>query len=178
MLFRGRFSLWGLSLALLAGCSDDQDTNDGDGGGGAGGGGGSTPAGCTEPTEAPCSDQVIQALDFQDTVTDGAITNTPDGAGFTSFVDATAGGFGANPPEAYTYGKFTASGLVKVDISDEQSIESMDWDIGLRRFVVRINSGNSGPSCVVGARVPGTVAYDAVTAVPDGLGLFVDTYFS
>jgi len=53
----------------------------------------------------------------------------------------------------------------------------MDWDIAFRRYVVRINSGNSGPSCVSAARVVGA-AYDEVTSLPDGLTFRTDTYFT
>ena len=46
------------------------------------------------------------------------------------------------------YAKFTANGLVKLDtLSDMTALDSMDWDIAFRRYVVRINSGFSGPSC-------------------------------
>jgi hypothetical protein len=54
----------------------------------------------------------------------------------------------------------------------------MDWDIAFRRYVVRINSGHSGPSCVTAARVPGTPVYDDITAVPDGLMPRTDEYFT
>jgi len=109
---------------------------------------------CTEPAAIPCEDQVFQQMNLQNDVSPGAVTNEADGAGFISSVDATAGGaFNPDPP-SYTYGKFTETGLQKVDITDEESLLSMDWDIAFRRYVVRINSGNSGPSCVAAARYP------------------------
>jgi hypothetical protein len=184
-----------LACALLAGapaCSDDADTSttgSNTGGGGTTGGGGDAGTGgsggggsagtCSEPAEVPCSDQVIQQLDLQPIPAPGLITSQADGAGWMSQVDATAGGFGADPPHAYVYGRFTDSGLEKVEISDEQALESMDWDIAFRRFIVRVNSGNSGPSCVVATPIPGSPAYDDVTAMPENLPMYrKDEYFT
>ncbi|AKT36050.1 uncharacterized protein CMC5_001620 [Chondromyces crocatus] len=180
--------------------SDDDNTNPsgsggggtttsttGDGGGGgepgtggnSAGGGGSGPVnGCTEPTEVPCADEVFQALNLQDDITPGLIESQPDGAGFTSLINAVAGGAMNPNPDSYTYGKFTANGLEKVEISDENAIDSMDWDIAFRRAVIRINSGNSGPSCVTAAPLAGT-SYDDLTALPASLPQGrTDTFYS
>jgi hypothetical protein len=55
----------------------------------------------------------------------------------------------------------------------------MDWDIAFRRYIMRINSADSGPSCVTAARtVPGSTTYEALAAVPDGLKYFTDDYFT
>ena len=76
------------------------------------------------------------------------------------------------------YARFTDAGLEKVEISDEDSLLSMDWDIAFRRYVVRINSANSGPSCVNAARVPGEADYEGLTTVPEGLQFRADEYFT
>lgn len=189
-----------LACTLLAGasaCSSDDTqspsggettgTTTGSGGGNTGSGGGDTGSGgsgggsagpkCSE--EVPCSDQVIQQLDLQPTVAPGLIANQPDGSGWMTQVDGTAGGFGAQPPHAYVYGRFTDTGLEKVNISDEDALDSKDWDIAFRRFIVRLNSGNSGPACVVAAPIPGAPAYDDVAAVPDNLPQYrADEYFT
>lgn len=176
-----------LGLGLLSGCGDDGETND-DGGGGSGagdttssttgvGGGNGDPV-CTEPTEVPCEDDVILQMNLQDDITPGEIQNTPEGAGFVSMIDATAGGAFAADPDSYTYARFTDAGLEKVEISDEDAIGSMDWDIAFRRYVVRINSGHSGPSCVAAARVPGAATYDDITSLPDSLTFRTDEYFT
>ncbi len=149
----------------------------GTGGAAAGGSGGGAAALCTTPPAVPCSDQVVVEMNLQSDVTTGAISSDADGAGFRSKVDATAGGAFVPKPESYTYGRFTATGLEKVEISDEKALESMDWDIAFRRYVVRINSKYSGPSCVQAARVPGKT-YDEVTAVPEKLTYHVDDYFT
>ena len=183
------FSLLGSLLTLLPACgSDPADPSGagatggsggagGGGGGGAGGGGGGEPAGCSEPSDIPCEDQVIQGMNLQNDIAPGLITNEPDGSGFRTGVDATAGGAFVSDPDSYVYGKFTETGLQKVEISDEDSITSMDWDIAFRRYVVRINSGNSGPSCVTATRTKVGTTYEELAEVPD-LPFRKDEYFS
>jgi hypothetical protein len=130
-------------------------------------GGGATDAGfvCTR-TPVECSDQAIQQLDLKMTVAPGLITNAADGTGFKSTIDATGGGF--QPTESYVYARFTAQGLEKLPISDLTALDSMDWDIAFRRFVIRVNSGDSGPACAAGqVLAPGTT-YESVSAVPSG----------
>ncbi|WP_437587237.1 HmuY family protein [Sorangium sp. So ce1000] len=171
----------GLSLLALCACgSEDSSDPVGAGGGGAGAQGGGPPAGaaCSEPTPVPCEDEVFQQMNLQATVARGEISNEQDGAGFRSFVDATAGGAFASDPDAYVYARFTDAGLEKVEISDEASLLSMEWDIAFRRYVLRINSGHSGPSCVMAARLPGTPDYDALTEVPGAPRLRSDEYFT
>ncbi|MFN7131957.1 MAG: HmuY family protein [Myxococcales bacterium] len=128
--------------------------------------------------QVPCEDEVIQQLSLQKTVAPGLISSTPEGTGFAVHVDATAGGFNANPPHAFVYAKFTASGLQKVELDDEKALESMDWDIAFRRYLVRINSGNSGPSCVSAFRLPGTPPYESVKEVPETVSWNSDLYFT
>ncbi len=130
------------------------------------------------PATVPCSDQVILQMNLQADITKGLITNQADGSGWISMIDATAGGAFVSDPESYTYAKFTDAGLQKVEISDETSIDSMDWDIAFRRYVARINSGNSGPSCVKAARIPGDVTFDSVASEPSGLSFHTDDYFT
>jgi len=116
-----------------------------------------------------CEDQLIQQLDLQDSVAPGQVNTTElDGVKFTD-VDATAGGFGASPPHAYVYGRFTDTGFDKVDITDEESLASMEWDLAFRRYVIRINSGTGGPSCVRVARIPPAIRFDDVTQAPTDL---------
>lgn len=121
---------------------------------------------CEEPTPVTCEDQVIQQLNLQDTVSPAAIENMNAEGVFTTHVDATAGGFNANPPQSYVYARFTADGLEKVDVSDEDALSSMDWDIAFRRYVIRINSGASGPSCVRAVRTPPATSFDTLAEVP------------
>jgi hypothetical protein len=137
-------------------------------GGGTGGGmgtGGGNPFTCTR-TPVECSDQAIQGLDLKMTVAAGTISTQADGTGFKATIDATGGGF--PPSDSYVYARFTATGLEKLPISDMTALDSMDWDIAFRRYVIRINSGDSGPSCVAAQALPVGTAYDTTTAVPSG----------
>lgn len=127
-------------------------------------------------TPIPCEDQVVQQMDLKNNVAPGLITDTAEGNGFSSMIDARAGGFMYT--DSYVYAKFTDKGLQKVDLTDEQSIASMDWDIAFRRFVIRINSGNSGPSCVSTARLKDGTVYDEVMAAPADANYIPDEYFS
>ncbi len=193
MLYRFGFLCAAACLcAAFLGCdSDDTDdgtggsssTSTGTGGGGVGGnvGGGAVgggTSGCTEPVDVLCSDQVILQMNLKDAPAPGLINNEQDGTGWISHIDATADGFGSSDPHAYVYGKFADNGLEKVTISDEDSLDSMDWDIAFRRYVMRINSGNSGPSCVQAAQVSNAPAYDDFTVVPAGLTFSSDVYFT
>lgn len=140
-------------------------------GGGTGGGGGATGGGagdagtftCTR-TPVECSDQAIQQLDLKTTVAAGLIATVADGTGFKSTVNATGGGF--PPTDSYVYARFTATGLEKLPLADLAALDSMDWDIAFRRYVIRINSGDSGPSCVAAQALPAGASYDTTTAVP------------
>ncbi|MBW2524190.1 MAG: hypothetical protein JRI23_08440 [Deltaproteobacteria bacterium] len=173
------------------GCSSDDGTETtptGQGGGtatgtaaggtgGTGGTGGSVSGNC-DPDTVACEAEVSAALNLQGESAPGLIANEADGSGWISAIDATAGGFGAPDPHSYVYGRFTDEGLEKVLISDTQSLTSMDWDIGFQRFIIRINSGNSGPSCVSRAQLAGPPEYDTVTEVPTGLTYSEDEYFT
>ncbi len=170
------FPLFLFAFAPLAACGGGSS---GTGGGGAGtGGGGGNAALCSMPTQVACADQIILEMNLQPDVAPGKITSTPDGAGWTSQIDATAGGAFVSKPDSYVYGKFTDQGLEKVAIADQDSLDAMDWDIAFRRYVIRVNSADSGPSCVQAARVPGTAKYEDITAVPGNLSYNKDDYFT
>ncbi len=125
-------------------------------------------------TPVTCSDQAIQSLDLKNTVNAAAITTLFEDGGFRSTIDATAGGF--TPTLGFVYGRFTDTGLDKVSITDEASLNSLDWDIAFRRFVIRINSGSSGPSCVKASVTSAGTIYDTLLGTP-GAGAFVSDDF-
>ena len=147
-------------------------------GGGNQGGGNQGGAGACSPTDILCETQVFLEMNLQDDIAPGAITDEADGSGFKSLIDATAGGAFTPDPHSYVYAKFTSMGLEKVSLNDEDSVDSMDWAIAFRRYLIRINSGHSGPSCVEAARVLGTPDYDTMTTVPGGLTFNKDEYFT
>lgn len=133
---------------------------------------------CSAPTPPECEDDAILELNLQAPVAPGLVENINDSGSFHSTVDATAGGFGANPPHAYVYARFTDEGLEKVEIGDHDSLASMDWDLALQRYRVRINGGDSGPSCVAATRAPPALAWDEVTSVPETATFRTDEYLT
>ena len=172
--------------ALSVGCSD-KDSGGGDDTGTSAAddtsGGDDTSEGgveavCTEPTDIPCTDAIISDLSLQDDkITEGEVTTTTEGDDFFTLVDATAGGYGRETRNAWTYVKFTETGAEKVEIDDETALESMDWDLAARRFILRLNGGDSGPSCV-GAAALLESEYEDLTEVPDGLSYQMDDYYT
>lgn len=122
---------------------------------------------CTDPVAIACEDEIVSDLSLHDDlVSEGKVTTRTDGADFVTDVDATAGGFGNETQNAWVYVKFTESGAEKVRIDDETALESMDWDLAARRFIIRLNGGVSGPSCV-GAAPFLEKKYDELTEVAD-----------
>ncbi len=176
-----------LSLLAVA-CGDDDDrpaadaSPDGMGGDAMGADGGDGDASmttmvCDEPAEVPCVDQSIQELSLYDTVNPDPITEEGEGPPvFSTHIDSEAGGL--SPSEAYIYARFTETGLEKVEITDEDALESMDWDVAFRRFVIRFNSGVSGPSCVTVARTAPMTEFDELDSVPSGLMYRTEEYFT
>jgi hypothetical protein len=128
-------------------------------------------------SEVACVDESIGTLDLFATPSPAAITEEGATPGeFLTHVDATGGGL--SPTLSYVYARFTPTGLERVEISDEAAFASPDWDIAFRRFIIRLNSGVAGPSCVRGARtVPGTT-FDALTSVPPDLDYRTEAYFT
>jgi hypothetical protein len=132
-------------------------------------------------TSVTCSDQVIQRLNLFTTPnsTPNALVDAIDGLGFITEVNSTAGAVGGqiNPTQSFVYAKFTPNGLEQVNLSDTAALDSLDWDIAFRRFIVRLNGGDSGPSCVQAAIVEST-PYEQVTAAPANPSWQRDDYLS
>lgn len=171
-----------LMVALTAACGDKDEDDTGSGGAtdGTGGSDGTTSVEdvCTEPTEVGCVDALISDLSLHDDkVSNGEVTTTTDGADFVTVVDATAGGYSQAANNPWVYVKFTETGAQRVDIDDETALESMDWDLALRRFIIRTNSGSSGPSCV-GAAALLESDYATLDAVPEGLPFAQDDFYT
>ncbi|MBI5509272.1 MAG: HmuY family protein [Deltaproteobacteria bacterium] len=157
-----------LALGLNAGCGSDDagDPNP-------------LPSGnlCDTPVVSPCMDQAITQAGLKGTVAKGLITNASEGNGvWASEIDATAGGL--TPTESYVYAAFGDAGLVKLNLDDESAFNDMVWDVAFRRFVIRINSGDSGPSCDVAAVLGSNVRFDSVTLVPTSLTYYSDDFMS
>ena len=148
-------------------------------GGGMGGEGGGGPL-CA-PVAPACEDEQVLQLALNVEPSERAPVNTPAAEGFVTVVDTTGGvpaGSMASPDESYVYARFTDAGLEQVAIGDEDAFASVDWDIALRRYLIRLNSGVSGPSCVQGARTAPNTEFDALATVPEGLSFFAEQYMT
>lgn len=182
--------LLGLLGLLALGCGDKSESDSGapsgadgtdgsdgtvDTGDGADTGG---DAGTCEPVPVACEDALISDLALHDDkVSDGAVSTIEDGGDFVSTVDASAGGYSQAPNNPWVYVRFGDDGLEKVEIDDVTALESVDWDLSLRRFILRLNGGSSGPSCV-GAATLLEGDYDSISEVPEGLPFIQDDFYT
>src|ERR1700755_386679 len=96
--------------------------------------------------EVQCTDQSVMMLSLFDVPATGKIREEGTGDDFVTFIDATGGGM--TPTQSYVYARFTDKGLEKLDLDDESAFESTKWDIAFRRYIIRLNSGVSGPGDV------------------------------
>lgn len=123
------------------------------------------PAGCEETTPVTCEEELVQALNLQaGEVSPQSFTNRVGDESIEVDVDATAGGLVADPRQSYLYARFTADGLEKVALNDVEALASADWDIAFHRYIIRLNGGSSGPSCV--SAVATGESFDSVNAAP------------
>jgi hypothetical protein len=106
----------------------------------------------------------------------GKIREEGKGSDFLSFIDASGGGMEAT--ESYVYARFTSKGLQKLDLTDEEAFKSVDWEIAFRRYVIRLNSGVSGPGDVRGGRTAPATEFAKLEEVPDNLELRTEEYFT
>jgi hypothetical protein len=133
---------------------------------------------CTEALEPSCIDGLILDLSLHDDmISDATVSSSQDGDDWISGVDASAGGYQNATENPWVYVRFTDDGLERVELDDESALESMDWDMALRRFIIRLNGGDSGPSCV-GAATLLESTYSEVDSIPEGLVFATDEYYS
>lgn len=136
----------GLLLLSLAACGGDDGPNPVD-----------TPdANVPQPdANTGCEPTAVLPTEWRpiNMLTAGTIENLAEPG--VVFVDATAGGFGNTADNPYIYLKFdtTAGTVSRVDITDTQSYTDSTWDIALKRYVIRANSGDSGPGGITVAPV-------------------------
>lgn len=165
--------LLGLALGLSLWACGDAGTNEGDTDVV------STARGesCESPADVSCVDDILLDLSYQNTVATTEVTNLREGQQWLTTIDATAGGFGNSSSNPWVYIRFTETGAEKLDISDEDSLESMDWHLAAHRFKLRLNSGHGGPSCVkAAALLEGD--FDALDTVPENLTFYADTFYT
>ncbi len=108
-----------------------------------------------------------------DMVTAGQVSVMQNAGTFTAQVDASAGGAMSAPSNPYVYIDLISG--KRVDITDVQSHTSRDWDIAIKRYVVKLNGGDSGPAGETLTSVPNTTLAQ-VTRAPGG-AYITDHYF-
>lgn len=124
-----------------------------------------------------CTEQSIEELDLLTTVSTGELREEGTVSGeFHTYVDARAGG--ASPKESYLYARFTPQGLARVQVDDQAALASTEWDIAFRRYIIRVNSGVSGPSCAAVAQTPAGTAFESVKAVDAAWEYQTERYFT
>lgn len=126
--------------------------------------------------EVPCTDESVTNLTLFDEPNPADVINDPQSDGFSTDIDATGGGLSAD--RSYVYMKFEDDGLKNVELSDEDAFKSLDWDIAVRRYVIRLNSGVSGPGKVKAARTKPETKFESVEKLPDGLDFRAEEYFT
>jgi len=130
-----------------------------------------------EPHEVACTDESVTKLTlFDGDPSDAEVINDPQDEGFLTEVDTTGGDL--SPTESFVYMKFTDDGLKLVALNDEDAFESVAWDIAARRFVLRLNSGVSGPGYVKAGRTAPQTKFESVNEVPKALELRAEEYFT
>ena len=174
-----------LASTLVLGCGDDENgsgsssaassgstsgggttsssSTGGDGGSdagenGGGGGGGS------------CSAELEEALGPIDMVSMGQVTVlATQGATSTLYVDASAGGSMAQKDNPWIY--VSLAGSAKVDVTDETASTSTEWDVAIKRAVLRSNSGDGGPGNGGAAFLEGMTFAEVTAADAQGASL-------
>jgi hypothetical protein len=114
---------------------------------------------CQEPTSVLPYE--FRPLDLTST---GVVTTMQNGTTTAASIDATAGGSAGYAEYPFIYVDLATG--TKVDISDVDSYSSTAWDIAFKRFLPRINGGDSGPGGVEVAVVFGVTSLDQVTTSP------------
>ncbi len=168
-------SLLPLAACFLLACGEEKDDTDT-----TGETGDSDTTGdalCPELTDLPCEDDIVaDLLTEDDEISEGTATTTTDGDDFVTIVDASAGGMNQAANNPWVYVRFDADGASKVEIGDEDSLESADWHIAMRRYFVRLNGGDGGPSCVGAAKM---AAYDyaELSELPSGVEFELEDFY-
>lgn len=85
---------------------------------------------------------------------------------YSAKVDASAGGSMAASSRPYVYLDLVRA--AKVDLTDVQARDSTAWDIALKRYQIKINSGDSGPGGVTAAVVRGKELSEVTMAPAQG----------
>jgi hypothetical protein len=100
------------------------------------------------------------------TTSTGAVALTTTAHDTTGTIDATAGGLSGAADNPYVYVDLITN--TRVDVSDVNARDSLDWDIALKRSSLRINGGDSGGGRRTLAIAAGATSVTTVTAPSSG----------
>jgi hypothetical protein len=134
-----RYACVSLIMSLALGCASEP-LDEPEGGNASGGTGSQTPP----VYMGACSAALRQELGLVDARAEAEVTVLEtNGSERTVYVDASAGGFGEQDMSPWVYVSLATG--TRVEIGDMEALESADWDVAFKRFVLRNNSGDSGP---------------------------------
>src|SRR5262245_19992451 len=153
--------IYGLGIAIvvpLVSCGDDapgtgesggssgattEATTCGSGGSGAGTGGAGTGGAGTGATDPSCMEGRERTLGRVNAVSMGQVTILEQAGGVTKlFVDASAGGIINQLTNPWVYIDFAM--LARVEVTDIDADTSTEWDLAIKRPILRVNSGDGG----------------------------------
>lgn len=153
------------ALCGVLGCESDPvgaDEADGGSAGVAGSSSGSSGSAGRPPSMCGAAlRQSASLLDQVSTRTVKALETTPE---LVLYVDSSVGGDTSGDKEPWVYVSL-ASGSA-VPLTDLEALESTAWDLALKRFTIRTNSGDSGPGQGGALRV--ALPWDSVDASTQG----------
>lgn len=171
-------SSWMIALVVsltFAGCSDDDDNNPTTDTGGTVDQGLYPDLGLPPDLgeKEPCESEWVDAINPQDKVSTGAVSNTEADGVNTLKVDASAGGMNAAAQNPFVYISFGDGS--KVEITDTESKDSLAWDLALKRSTLRVNGGDSGTGQGAVAALTGTTL-EALTSAPADNSFITDDF--
>jgi len=132
----------GIALVMVGCDSTPIDADEGAGGSGAllSDDEGSAGAAATNS----CSGALRQSLSLVDAVSTATVTLLSEsGSELLVYVDASVGGINGQDDFPWVYLSLaTGSGVA---VGDIDALDSLDWDLALKRNIIRTNGGDSGP---------------------------------
>lgn len=113
--------------------------------------------------DLPCGEEMLEDWPLQEEVSSGAVEVSEEGGVYSATIDASAGGTQGASSNPFVYLNL-ATGQ-KAALNDVEAALSEEWHLGFKRFIIRSNSGDSGPGGVLVTKVSNTT-FDDVDSVP------------
>ena len=132
-----------------------------------------------EPEECVVEDKVIEVLgEFDEPSDDAPYTFTRDDDGvIEATLDASLGGPAKAAESAYIYIDLSSAAIVALG-DREARMNSVEWDIAVKRSVIRVNSADSGPGEIVVIEQTDADFMQATPPSPDDEGWLDDDIVS